>query len=84
MSEQTTESPALAQVLDALRVGRVACEWLGKHPDGDRIAAAMDAARLLEHKASRWDAINLLWSFPGKTLEQVLEMRMAELALGKE
>lgn len=43
------ESPALAQVLDALRIGRVACEWAGNQQDAEKIAAAMDAARTLAH-----------------------------------
>lgn len=41
------ESPALAQVLDALRIGRVACEWAGHQQDVEKIAAAMVAARTL-------------------------------------
>jgi hypothetical protein len=35
--------------------------------------------RELERKAALWDAINLMWSFPGKTLEEVLMMRADEL-----
>jgi hypothetical protein len=35
----------------------------------------------LKRKADLWDAINVLWSFPGKTLEQVLELRAKELSL---
>jgi hypothetical protein len=37
----------LAQVLDALRVGRVACEWAGKQQDAEKIGEAMEAARRL-------------------------------------
>lgn len=44
MSEET---PALKQVLDALRLGRTACEWSGKTAEADKITAAFDAARSL-------------------------------------
>lgn len=42
-----TEPPLLAQVLDALRIGRTACEWAEKHAEVEKIAAAFEAARAL-------------------------------------
>ena len=32
-------------------------------------------------KADLWDAINILWNFQGKTLEEVMRMRATELSV---
>ena len=43
-------------------------------------AEAADEIAALRKKADLWDAINILWNFQGKTLEEVMRMRAAELA----
>jgi hypothetical protein len=45
--QQAVEAPALKRVLDALRLGRVACEWAGHHDEAATFGAAMEDARAL-------------------------------------
>lgn len=40
-------SERVNRILDALRIGRVACEWAEKHDEVKKIGAAMDDARAL-------------------------------------
>lgn len=54
----------------------------------EQLLTSLDTARAdverLRVKADLWDAINAMWSFPGRTLEDVVKARAAELLAARE
>ena len=51
--------------------------------DRELLERAAKAAGM-KRKAALWDAINAMWSFPGRTLEEVVLMVLAERAAAME
>ena len=49
---------------------------------GSKRRALLAHVRELERKAALWDAINSMWSYPGRTLEEVVHMVAAERTAG--